>query len=416
MSSRLPALPSVAVPAENVPTIEASYKAREVEGFLDIHFYRKIGFRLALLFAKLGMTPAQVTLCGAAAGIMAGHFYYYRDLKLNLLGMVLHVLSNALDNADGQLARLTRQGSRSGRALDGLADHLVFVSIYGHLCLRYTAGGGSQLVWLLALAAGVSHSLQSAAADYFRNAWLYFAEGKSRAELDSSPGLRLEYDRLGWRTAPRKKFLLRLYLNYTRQQEWLAPRMGELEQAARKTNDGVVAKAYLQGKQIDAPMAQPPRHQSTHDSAFRIPPLGSAGLVFFCGTDRFQSSPSPSSSPRRCGLPSSSGPPLEGGPHPSLDSPLIEPRNSGIVSPMPQRYVSNKNESVRMFESDFMELFSHVHPVTPLVIYLPLMGYMLYVAAALRALPLGVILGLVAVGVLIWSLVESHDAPLDFSL
>ena len=27
------------------------------------------------------------------------------------------------------------------------------------------------------------------------------------------------------------------------------------------------------------------------------------------------------------------------------------------------RYVSNKNETVRMFESDFMEFFSHVHPV-----------------------------------------------------
>lgn len=234
------------MPAENVPAIEASYKARAVEGFLDIHFYRKIGFRLALLFAKLGMTPAQITLCGAATGIMAGHFYYYRDLRLNLLGMVLHVLSNALDNADGQLARLTKQGSRAGRALDGLADHLVFLSIYAHLCLRYTAGEGSHFVWLLALAAGVSHSLQSAAADYFRNAWLYFAEGKSRAEVDSSDTLRMEFDRLRWRTALRKKFLLKLYLNYTRQQEWLAPRLGELERVAQETNDDAVAEAYQQ--------------------------------------------------------------------------------------------------------------------------------------------------------------------------
>ena len=53
---------------------------------------------------------------------------------------------------------------------------------------------------------------------------------------------------------------------------------------------------------------------------------------------------------------------------------------------MPRRYVSNKNESVRMFESDFMELFSHVHPVTPLVIYLPLMGYMLYEKSSMKSL------------------------------
>ncbi len=125
-------------PGEKTAAIQATYKAREVEGFLDLHFYRKIGFQLALLFAKLKMTPAQVTWCGAALGIAAGHLYFYRDLRLNLLGMVLHVLSNAFDNADGQLARLTNQGSRSGRALDGLADNLVFVSVYAHLCLRYT--------------------------------------------------------------------------------------------------------------------------------------------------------------------------------------------------------------------------------------------------------------------------------------
>ncbi|MEO8044634.1 MAG: CDP-alcohol phosphatidyltransferase family protein, partial [Spartobacteria bacterium] len=114
------------------PSVEASYKAREVESALDLYFYRKVGYRLALFFAKLRMTPAQVTWCGAALGIAAGHLYYYPVLKWNLLGMALHVLCNAFDNADGQLARLTKQGSRSGRALDGLADNLVFISVYAH--------------------------------------------------------------------------------------------------------------------------------------------------------------------------------------------------------------------------------------------------------------------------------------------
>lgn len=225
-------------------SIESTFKAREVEGFLDIHFYRKAGFQLALLFAKLKMTPAQVTWCGAALGIAAGHLYYYRDLKLNLLGMALHVSSNAFDNADGQLARLTRQGSRTGRALDGLADNLVFVSVYAHLCLRYVAGGGSHLVWLLALAAGASHSLQSAAADYFRNAYLYFAEGKAHAEMDASDTLQTEFNRLRWRDEPWKKFLSRLYLNYTRQQEWLAPRLAELKRVASQPNEARIADAY----------------------------------------------------------------------------------------------------------------------------------------------------------------------------
>src|SRR5436309_8127666 len=73
---------------------------------------------------------------------------------------------------------------------------------------------------------------------------------------------------------------------------------------------------------------------------------------------------------------------------------------------MPQRYISNKNESVRMFESDFMEFFSHVHPATPLFIYVPLMAYMLYLGATVRGLALGAIAGLFAAGILIWSFVE----------
>ncbi|HEY1583721.1 MAG TPA: CDP-alcohol phosphatidyltransferase family protein [Chthoniobacterales bacterium] len=246
MSARSPTLDSVSSQrqTEGAPEIERSYKARAVESFLDIHFYRKVGFRLALLFAKLRMTPGQVTLCGGAAGIAAGHLYYYRDLRWNLLGMALHILSNTLDNADGQLARLTKQGSRGGRALDGLADHLVFVSIYAHLCLRYTAGGGSPFVWLLGLAAGLSHSLQSAAADYFRNAWLYFAEGKARAELESSSFLQTEFDRLRWPENPWQKFLLRLHLNYTREQEWLAPGLLALQRRARGPNEKAVSLAY----------------------------------------------------------------------------------------------------------------------------------------------------------------------------
>src|SRR5438046_4713023 len=156
--------------------VEATYKAREVEGVLDLYFYRPIGFRLAKFFAHLKMTPSAVTLLAGICGVIAGHLYYYRDLRINMVGMALHVCSNALDNADGQLARLTRRESRKGRIIDSLADHLVFVSIYLHLVLRALAEGFSPAVWFLALAAGISHALQGASADYYRSIFLYFIE------------------------------------------------------------------------------------------------------------------------------------------------------------------------------------------------------------------------------------------------
>lgn len=39
---------------------------------------------------------------------------------------------------------------------------------------------------------------------------------------------------------------------------------------------------------------------------------------------------------------------------------------------MPRLYVSNKDESARIFESDFLELFTHVHWSVPVILYLPL--------------------------------------------
>jgi hypothetical protein len=213
-------------------TIEATYKAREVEGVLDLYFYRPIGFRLARLFAKLKMTPAAVTWLGGLLGVIAGHLYYYRDLRTNVIGMALHVCANALDNADGQLARLTHRENRDGRIIDSIADHLVFLSIYVHLTLRYLVAGSSPAICLLALAAGISHALQGAAADYYRNSYLYFVTDRAGTGSDSSSVLRSNYRELSWRTKPWNKLLLALYLNFTRQQELLSPHLRRLRDTA----------------------------------------------------------------------------------------------------------------------------------------------------------------------------------------
>jgi 4-hydroxysphinganine ceramide fatty acyl 2-hydroxylase len=73
---------------------------------------------------------------------------------------------------------------------------------------------------------------------------------------------------------------------------------------------------------------------------------------------------------------------------------------------MGQLYVSRKNESVRMFKSDFMEFFSHVHPATPLVLYLPAIAWMFYAALSRNELSILVVALLFAVGMLIWTLLE----------
>jgi len=45
---------------------------------------------------------------------------------------------------------------------------------------------------------------------------------------------------------------------------------------------------------------------------------------------------------------------------------------------MAKNYVSNKDESARLFKSDLLEFFTHVHPIVPLAIFLPAIGYFMY--------------------------------------
>jgi phosphatidylserine synthase len=230
--------------------IKATYKGRDVEGFLDVYFYRPIGFRLAEIFARLKLKPAGVSLLAGICGVIAGHLYFYRVLGINIAGMVLQVCANALDNADGQLARLTLQESRKGRIIDSVADHLVFASIYLHLTLRYALEGSSPAIWFLALGAGISHALQGAAADYYRNTYLYFTSAV-RTELHSSSELRLDYRKLSWGRKSWDKLLLALYLNFTFQQEILAPHLKKLRENANAVFHGQIP-GWLQQRYRDS--------------------------------------------------------------------------------------------------------------------------------------------------------------------
>lgn len=241
-------------PSKAAAGIETTYKSRELEGIVDIWFYRRVGFYFAKFFARLNLTPTAVSLIGGVFGIIAGHFYFYRVLALNLAGMLLHVVANIFDNADGQLARMTNQGSRFGRVIDSLVDHVIWVGIYLHLGMRCWFNGSPLAVGLLAAAAGLSHGLQGAAADYHRNGYLYFVKGRSRTTLDSSRHLRLDFQRLRWRDQPWRKFLLVIYLNFTLQQEFCAPGLHHLGQAADRLFVGEIP-AWLRDRYRE--LAQP---------------------------------------------------------------------------------------------------------------------------------------------------------------
>lgn len=73
---------------------------------------------------------------------------------------------------------------------------------------------------------------------------------------------------------------------------------------------------------------------------------------------------------------------------------------------MKKNYISNSQESVRMFKSDFLESLSKVHWTVPLYIFVPVIGYCSYKYFDLMGPNILGYIGLFAFGLFIWTITE----------
>src|SRR6266700_4026066 len=189
------------------PPNDLSHKGRSVEEWVDLHFFRPIGIRIARVLQPTGISADQVTLWSLMIGLVAGHLFAYRDRWTNLIGFALFIVSDVFDSADGQLARLRGTSTRFGRALDGINDNLRFVNLYFHLIYRLIHAG-----W------------------WWRNAFLRIGVGDG-GELDLPEDLDA-----GPRGTLLERFGARVYRDYVLRQAQLFPRSVKLIRLLRRTS------------------------------------------------------------------------------------------------------------------------------------------------------------------------------------
>lgn len=203
----------------------ATMKSEDTESAFELYVTRTPGYLWALLFKALHVHPIVVTLISIVIGAASGYFFYFDDLCLNAVGMLLLVWANWYDCADGQLARMTDQRTLVGRLLDGFAGDVWFFCIYLGLALRLTPTWGIWIWFLLAYSGFVCHARQCALADYYRNIHLWFLQGGTNSELDTSEREDRRYHELHWcRGEWFEKLYLFFYRAYTRAQEGQTPR------------------------------------------------------------------------------------------------------------------------------------------------------------------------------------------------
>lgn len=110
----------------------------------------------------LGLTPNAITLGSLALGIAAGV-----ALAFGLLGVgaLLALISGLGDVLDGQVARLTKQGSNSGELLDAAVDRYMEFFYIGGLVIFYRETLLGMAMALLALLAAIMISYSTAKAE-----------------------------------------------------------------------------------------------------------------------------------------------------------------------------------------------------------------------------------------------------------
>ncbi len=224
---------------------EDSLKSSDTEEKLDLMFYRPIGYRWAVFFAKLGVTPNAVSVMSIFFGVAAGVLFYFDVLWINVVGMLLLIWANTFDSTDGQLARMTKQFSPIGRVLDGVSGDIWFIAIYVAICMRMAPAWGIY-IWIFGALAGYWHVKQAALSDYYRNIHLHFINGDSQSEFSDSEVERLKYESISFKERPIEKVFAFFYKNYTKNQEKMTPCMQRLKIALKdRFGDGMPSEKFI---------------------------------------------------------------------------------------------------------------------------------------------------------------------------
>lgn len=228
-----------------------SLKSMDTEEFIDLMFYRPLGYLWALLCSKIGVPPNAITIASIFLGVGGGVLLYFHDdlLWLNYLGIFLIIWANTFDSADGQLARMTKQYSKLGRILDGMSGDFWFIAIYVAICLRTNAtdavfAAQPWLIWVIAAFAGLFHAKQASSADYYRQFHLYFLKGEAGSELDSCKVLDAKLNELSWKKDFWSKLVMFFYRNYTANQEKFTPYMQVLRSELNHRYGGAIPQSF----------------------------------------------------------------------------------------------------------------------------------------------------------------------------
>ncbi len=83
--------------SEKDSSYQESLKSLDTEENIDLWFYRPIGYAWACLARKIGITPNAITIASIFLGIGAGVAFYFNNIRINIIGIVLRIRPKKAD-------------------------------------------------------------------------------------------------------------------------------------------------------------------------------------------------------------------------------------------------------------------------------------------------------------------------------
>jgi phosphatidylglycerophosphate synthase len=204
-------------------------RPRELEDPLNLFVYHPLAARLARLLVPTGIAPNAVSVTGLIALCAATWAYIGLDWPLNALtGLAFMLVWHVVDGADGDLARMTGRTSATGELVDGVCDYVGNIIMYVAFAflLDDTLGAWA---WVLAVAAGASHIVQTNHAETQRRLYLWRAYGVPwlrNAAASGDPLFR------------RENWIARWFgwgaVIYVRLSDWMSPSANPIDAAQAK--------------------------------------------------------------------------------------------------------------------------------------------------------------------------------------
>jgi hypothetical protein len=166
-----------------------SLKHPRAEELFDLWIYRPLGWVFVRLVHRTPITPNQVTVFSLAAALAAAWQFAWGGLAALGAAAGWYALSNVLDCADGQLARVQGSGTPNGRIVDGVADYVGTTAIF--LSIGAGFSGLGMNLWPETVAAGLTSALHAAIFDHRQAAYIAASRGDSdfhKREMEKHSG------------------------------------------------------------------------------------------------------------------------------------------------------------------------------------------------------------------------------------